>query len=609
MTNLVQRALPVELSDTRSRLPLRGFDDAHHALRSVEGRGPAQVTWLARHARWRGATSQAGVEIACSVALVACLGVFLGAQDHQHQAAAPAVPVKPMSGLGAHQHKIATTSPEAQTLFNQGLTLVYGFNHGRAIQLFQRAADLDPRAPMPLWGIALAYGPNINDFEMDRERAKTADELATKALALTSAANPRERAYVEALAKRYSSDPSADLRKLQVAYKDAMAALAKAYPSDLDAQVLYAESLMDLRPWQLWTRDGKPSDVTEEVVRVLESVLARDPRHPGANHYYIHTMEGSPQAAKALASAKRLETLVPAAGHLVHMPAHIYARTGDFVASANSNAAAAAVDERYMTATNTRSGMYPLMYYNHNVHFESYAAAMAGQYARAKRTADKLAANVTPFIADMPTIEGFIPQQYYVLLRFTKWDELLALPAPAASLQLTTAVWHYARGAAFAGKKDVPRARAEQMLFLEVAGKMPPGTPVGVLNTAGQLFAVAKPLLAGRIAAAAGDTGAAIEHYRTAVAAEDLLAYDEPPTWYYPVRETLGAALLAAGQAAGAEQVFRDDLKYNPRNGRSLFGVWKALEAQGKTSEAARAGAAFRRVWSVADVPLRIEDL
>ena len=444
---------------------------------------------------------------------------------------------------------------------------------------------------------------------MDRERAKTADEFVKKAMALTSASNPGERAYVEALTRRYSSDPAADLKKLQVDYKDAMAALARAYPADLDAQVLYAESLMDLRPWQLWARDGTPSDVTEEVVRVLESVLKRSPLHPGANHYYIHTMEGSPAPDKALASAKRLETLVPAAGHLVHMPAHIYARTGRFVASANSNAAAAAVDERYMKGTGTRSGMYPLMYYNHNIHFESYAAAMAGQYARAARTAAKLAANVNPVVAEMPMIEGFIPQQFYVLLRFAKWDEIFALPPPAASLQLTTAIWHFARGAAQAARKGLAGAAAEQQLFLDAAGKIPAETPVGVLNTAGQLFAVAKPLLAGRIAAARGDAAGAIELYRAAVTAEDVLTYDEPPTWYYPVRETLGAALLAAGRAAEAEQVFRDDLKYNPGNGRSLFGVWKALEAQGKSAEAGRARAEFRRVWAAADVPLRIEDM
>jgi tetratricopeptide (TPR) repeat protein len=512
-----------------------------------------------------------------------------------------------MAGLGNHHHKIATTSPEAQRLFDQGLTLVYGFNHGQAIRLFERAAELDPRAPMPLWGIALAYGPNINDFEMDRERAKTADEYAKKALALTSAANPRERAYVEALAKRYASDPAADLKQLQVDYKDAMAALAKTYPADLDAQVLYAESLMDLRPWQLWTRDGQPSDVTAEVVRVLESVLARSPLHPGANHYYIHTMEASPTPAKALASAKRLETLVPAAGHLVHMPAHIYARTGNFVASANSNAAAAAVDERFMQRTNARRSMYGLMYYNHNIHFESYAAAMAGQYARAKRTADKLTASVAPAVADMPMIEVVLPQQYYVFLRFSKWDDLLALPAPAASLPLTTAMRHYARAVAMAGKNDAAGARSEQERFLGAVTKIPAATPVGVLNTAGQMFAVARPLLAGRIAAAGGDRAGAIEQYKAAVTAEDALTYDEPPTWYYPVRETLGAALLANGDAAAAEAVFRKDLEYNPRNGRSMFGLWKALEAQGRKTEAARAAAEFRRVWAAADIVLTLD--
>jgi tetratricopeptide (TPR) repeat protein len=548
-----------------------------------------------------------GSRTAAAVALVAIFGVSFSAQDHRHPASAPAAPVRPMTGLGTHQHRIATVSAEAQRLFNQGLVLVYGFNHGQAIRLFQRASELDPRAPMPLWGIALAHGPNINDFEMDRDRARTADEFVKKALALTSPGNPRERAYIEALAKRYSSDPAADLKKLQVDYKDAMSALAKTYPSDLDAQVLYAESLMTLRPWQLWTRDGKPSDVTEEVVRVLEAVLKRSPLHPGANHYYIHTMEASPSPAKALAAARRLESLVPAAGHLVHMPAHIYARTGRFVASADSNAAAAAVDERYMKGTGTRGGMYPLMYYNHNVHFESYAAAMAGQYARAKRAADKLAANVAPAVADMPMIEGFLPQQYYVFLRFSKWDDLLAMPAPAPSLQLTKVMWHYARAAAFAGKKDVARARAEQALFFGAAAEIPAAMPVGVLNTAGQMMKVAQPLLAGRLAAAGGDLPAAIEKYREAVLAEDVLAYDEPPTWYYPVRETLGAALLAHGRAAEAERVFRDDLKHNPGNGRSLFGLWKAIEAQGRPADAARAD--FRRVWAVADVTLSLDGL
>ena len=526
------------------------------------------------------------------------------AQAHDH--AATAGPATLMSGLGSHHHAIATKSPEAQRFFNQGLTLLYGFNHGQAIRQFQRAADLDPASPMPLWGIALAYGPNINDFEMDRERAKTADEYVKKALALTAGAPAKERAYVEALAKRYSSDPAADLKKLQVDYKDAMAALAKAYPSDLDAQVLYAESLMDLRPWQLWTRDGKPADVTPDVIRVLESVLTRDPKHPGANHYYIHTMEASPTPEKALAAARRLETLVPAAGHLVHMPAHIYARTGQFVASADSNAAAAAVDEKYMTAIGSRKGFYPFMYYNHNLHFESYAAAMAGQYVRANQLAKKLVRNVTPSLAEMPMLEAFMPQQFYVHLRFGKWKEILAIGEPPEKMLLTAAIRHFARATAFAATKNLAQARAARQAFLADIAKIPAETPVGVLNTAGQMFAVAKPLLDGRIAAAEGNMAAAVEQYRAAVAAEDRLAYDEPPTWYYPVRETLGAALLADGKPADAERVFRDDLKYNPRNGRSLYGLWKAIEAQGRKADATRAAAEFRRVWAVADTPLTL---
>jgi len=291
------------------------------------------------------------------------------------------------------------------------------------------------------------------------------------------------------------------------------------------------------------------------------------------------------------------------------MPAHIYARTGRFVASANSNAAAAAVDERFMRRTQTRSGMYPLMYYNHNIHFESYAAAMAGHYARAKRTADKLSANVMPVVAEMPMIEGFIPQRYYVALRFARWDDVLAIPSPPSALALTTAIRHYARGVALAAKRDVAGAKAEEKAFLDAAGKIPAETLVGVLNTAGQLFAVARPLLAGRIAAAEGNVTAAIERYREAVSAEDVLTYDEPPTWYYPVRETLGAALIAATRAPEAEQVFRDDLRHNPGNGRSLFGLWKALDAQGRTADAARARAEFRRVWRAADVTLSLGDL
>jgi tetratricopeptide (TPR) repeat protein len=547
-------------------------------------------------------------QAASLVMAMSMLAALAAARDHDH-AAGRSDAVAPMAGLGSHHHRISTSSPEAQRLFDQGLVLVYAFNHGQAIRLFQRAAELDPKAPMPLWGIALAYGPNINDFEMDRARAGTADAYVKKALAISSHGVERERAYIDALSKRYSSEADADLKKLQIDYKDAMGAVARRYPDDLDAQTLYAESLMDLRPWQLWTRGGQPSDVTQEVIRVLESVLKRNPLHPGANHYYIHTMEASPHPERALASARRLDTLVPAAGHLVHMPAHIYARTGRFTAAINSNAAAAAIDERFIERTQTPRGMYPLMYYNHNVHFESYAASMAGRYERARKTADKLAANVGPYITEMPMVEAFVPQQYYVRLRFGKWDDLLTLPPPAESLKLTTIVWHYARACAYAAKGDLEHARADQQLFLAGLTHMPAETPVGTLNTAGQLFAVARELLEGRMAAAAGDRAAAIPHYEAAARAEDALAYDEPPAWYYPVRESLGGALLADGNAIKAEQVFREDLKNTPRNGRSLFGLWKSLEAQGNRAAAARARADFERVWAAADVALHVDDL
>jgi tetratricopeptide (TPR) repeat protein len=433
-----------------------------------------------------------------------------------------------MAGLGTHQHKIATTSAEAQILFNQGLTLVYGFNHGRAIQLFQRAAELDRRAPMPLWGIALAYGPNINDFEMDRERAKTADEFAKKALALTSPANPRERAYVQALAKRYSSDPAADLKKLQVDYKDAMAALAKAYPSDLDAQVLYAESLMDLRPWQLWTRDGKPSDVTEEVVRVLESVLERNPNHPGANHYYIHTMEGSPAADKALAAAQRLETLVPAAGHLVHMPAHIWMRTGEYQAAVKTNADAALLDEKYVKATGA-TGLYPTMYYGHNLQFESAAAMFSGNFAAARAAGQKTAALVAPMAGDMAMLQPFTQQEVFALVRFDRWDDVLAQAAPPADRALQTALYHFARGAAHAGKGHAAEALEEQAAFEAAAAKVPKDGMYLTINSAPVVLDVARADLAARIADAQNDGAKAVAAWKVAVAAEDKVSYDEPP--------------------------------------------------------------------------------
>jgi tetratricopeptide (TPR) repeat protein len=547
--------------------------------------------------------------LACAVLLTIVQPTY-AQQTHQHGAAPPHAPATLRSGLGSYHFEITTSNPEAQKFFDQGLTLVYGFNHGGAMRMFRRAAELDPAAPMPLWGLALALGPHINNSDVDPESEKLAAETIAKAKELAArTGTPRERALIDALLVRYSSAPSPDLRQLDRAYKDAMAAALKKFPDDPDVRTLYAESLMDLRPWSLWSIDGTPSDLTPEIVSTLESVLRSHPDHPGANHYYVHAVEASPNPEKALAAAKRLDTLVPEAGHLVHMPAHIYMRTGDFDAAVNSNAKAAAIDERFIQQTGSKVGLYPLMYYNHNVHFESAAAVMAGRYADAKRAADKLVSNVAPFITEMPMLEAFLAQTTFVQLRFSRWNDVLATQAPPASQPVNTAFWHYARALAYAATKDVTSAEREQQAFRTAIGAIPRETPLGVLNNAGAVFDIATEVVDARIAGAKGDRTSAIAHWKRAADAQDRLAYDEPPSWYYPVRESLGAELLRNNLAAEAETVFRKDLERNPGNGRSLFGLWRSLEAQKKSADAAAVKQQFDAAWKSADVKLAIEEL
>ncbi len=370
-------------------------------------------------------------------------------------------PATAMAGMGNHHHPIATTSVEAQRFFDQGLTLIYAFNHDEAVRSFKRAAALDPEAPMPLWGIALAVGPNYN-LDVDPEREKAAYEAIQKARALAAKAPANERAYVDALASRYTNDSKADLKKLAVDYKNAMRDLVKRYPDDLDAATIYAESMMDLRPWNLWTLDGKPAEDTQEIIAVLQSVLARDPQHVGANHYYVHAIEASPHPEQALTSAQRLETLVPNAGHLVHMPAHIYERTGDYAGAARANEVAANVDRAYLKSTGMPGGMYGMMYYSHNLHFLAMAASMEGNFAQARNASDQLVANVGPGVKEMPMLEWFLPMPTYMLARFGHWDEILNLPDPGPSLGIATATWHYARGLAYCAKGDPAKARAER---------------------------------------------------------------------------------------------------------------------------------------------------
>jgi hypothetical protein len=532
------------------------------------------------------------------------------AQDHH--AAADHKPAALLSGLGKVHHPIATRSPEAQRYFDQGLALVYAFNHEEAIRSFRRSAEIDPGAAMPLWGIAYALGPNIN-MSVDADREKAASEAASKALALASGAPENERAYIEAVARRYSDDPEADLHALALDFAEAMGDLSRRYPDDLDAATLYAESMMNLRPWKLWTPDGRPAKGTQEIVAVLESVLRRDPEHLGANHYYIHAVEASPNPERAMASAKRLETLAPGAGHLVHMPAHIYNRAGDYAAASASNAAAAAADRAYFRLRGSE-GMYPVMYYGHNLHFLAVTRGMEGKYAQAQRAAADLVAFLAPKVPTGPLppemvafLEIFMQIPATMAARFHRWDEVLRAPAPEARYPIATALHHAARGDAFAAKGDTAKAEEERRAFAAIA-VVPPEAGYG-LNLGADVLEAAGAILDARIAEARGQTEAAIEAWRRATEADEGQAYSEPPDWFIPPRESLGGALLRAGRPAEAEEVFRAGLERTPRSGRLLFGLMESLKAQGKTADAGWVRRQFEAAWKGADVKLSVADL
>jgi len=511
--------------------------------------------------------------------------------------------------LGPLHHAISTKSPEAQQFFDQGLTLVFAFNHEEAGRAFRRASQLDPQSAMAFWGVALALGPCIN-LDIDPPREKAAYEAVQKAVSLAPGATERERDYVQALAKRYSSDPKADLRRLDAEYAIAMRELSQHYPDDLDARTLYAESLMDLHPWKLWSLDGRPTEGTEEILGVLESVLRRDPNHLGANHYYVHATEASSHPEWALASAHRLETLAPAAGHLVHMPAHIYMRVGDYSAAAHSNAAGAEVDRIYLRESGTAGSMYDMMYYCHNLHFLSASYSMGGDFAHAKQAADELAAHVGPMIHDMPMAEAYAPYAVFILVRFHRWDEVLQLPPPNPGLSMTTAFWHFARGSALAAKNQIPMAEAERTILETEREQTPADREFSMFfNKARTFLDLAEKILDARIAAAKGDPQQAIEDWEKGVEIEDTLNYGEPPEWFYPVRESLGAALLENGQAARAEAVFRADLEQYPRNPRSLFGLLRALQAQNKSANVEEVRKEFESAWKNADSTLALSDL
>jgi hypothetical protein len=507
-------------------------------------------------------------------------------------------------GLGSLHHAVSTRNPLAQKYFDQGMRLVFAFNHEAAIQSFQRAAELDPNLAMAWWGIALSLGPNINR-PMDARAHKAAYAALQKAIALKAKASPKERAYIDALARRYSANPEADVAPLQVAYKDAMKKLSRRYPDDNDAAALYAESLMDLNPWKFWSSDGKPAEGTLEIVAVLERVLARAPDHPGANHYYIHAVEASPHPEKALLSAKRLETLAPSAGHLVHMPAHTYIRTGDYLAAARSNVAAIAADER--RAAVEGESFYMIGYYGHNLHFLAIANAFAGNSRDAITAAKKLYDVESPRVKEVPYVDGFLFTPALLLAEFERWDDILALPEPAFEAPMTDAMWRLARTLALAAKGRSTDAEVERAKFLEAASALSKTMDYGN-NDAASLAAVARPYLDGRLALMAGNNGEAIRSLQRAVAAEDALAYDEPPAWYLPSRDALGTAFLREHYYAAAEQIFRDELERHPESGRALYGLSAALLAQSKDKETIEVTKRFERAWRAADVKPGIAD-
>jgi tetratricopeptide (TPR) repeat protein len=512
-------------------------------------------------------------------------------------------------GLGNYQYPITTKNPEAQKFFDQGLTLLYGFNHDEAARYFRRAAQLDSQAAMSYWGLALAIGPNYNDTAVDENRAKATYEAVRKAMELAPNASAREQDYIRALAKRYpSADAKSDWKQFHLDYSNAMRELVKKYPDDLDAATMFAESLMMLRPWQLWTADGQPAPGTLELVAVLESVLKRNPDHPGANHFYIHAVEASSNLERAIPSATRLMTLVPGAGHLVHMPGHIFLQTGDYEQAAKTNVNAAAADKTFVQRTGA-TGVYPLMYWTHNIHFISYARAQQGRYAEAKEAAEEMRRNVGDADLEMQMLEGFLLYPLMIDLRFHRWDEILRAPAPKTERKLQHAFWQYARAMALAGQGKAKEAEEERNKF-ELLRKSIPAESMYLLNNkSSDLLALASATLDAQVLWPRGEKEKSIEQWRRAIEHESAIQYDEPPAWFYPVRQSLGAALLRNGQAREAELVFRQALEKHPRDGRLLFGLWQSLLAQKRTSEASLVEQQFNTAWKDATLKLQIENL
>ena len=531
---------------------------------------------------------------------------LLGALLAVAPAAAAQNPVPLYDNLGTLTHRISTRVPAAQRYFDQGLRLTYAFNHAEAIRAYREAARLDSTCAMCWWGIALAYGPNIN-LPMDSSAGAAAWEAIQRAVALRPHASAAEQAYIGALARRFEANPTAHRAAHDSAYAAAMRDVARRAPTDPDAATLFAAARMELRPWNYYAPDGSPYPGVNELIGALELVLARHPNHPGACHYYIHAVESSPHPERALPCARVLEDAMPGAGHLVHMPGHLYMRLGMYADAERVNVHAAHVDEAYI-ADQRPEGFYPLAYYPHNLHFLWAAAAFQGRRAVADSVMRQLRATVSQdLIRQVPPLEFLNLAWYYHLVWFGHWDAILSESAPPASLVTSTGMWHYARGRAFAATGHTVEAAMELDSLSAVqagaAHDLPPDFALGFAPPA-TLLDLAHHMLAGELASAQGRADEAIGHLSEAVRLEDALRYDEPADWYYPTRLSLGAAQLAAGRAADAEATYREELRRRPNDGWALFGLAQALRVQGKTDQAGATNAEFWRAWARADVRL-----
>lgn len=508
--------------------------------------------------------------------------------------------------MGGHHHEITTDDTQAQRYFDQGLVLAFGFNHKEAARSFRQAQALDPECAMCFWGEALVLGPNINS-RMDASDNPRAYAAARRALALAERVSERERAYIAALANRYAEEAPTDRDQLDRDYAEAMGEVAHRFPGDPDAAALYAEALMDTTPWNYWQKDGSPKPVTRTVLSTLESVLADHPDHPLANHLYIHSVE-KVHPRRGVEAAERLGDLVPGAGHLVHMPGHIYIRVGRYEEAVLANERAIVADDAYITQCHAQ-GLYPVAYVPHNHHFLAAAAGFIGQSDKALAAARHMQAHQDQELMRSPgyaTLQVYYATPYFVMARFGHWGELLAEPKPADDLIFANGIWHYAHGLAALRVGDEAEARKSLMALSEIADDPEmEANRIWETNTMAAILDIGRHVLAGEIALAGGESDQAIGHFEQAVEVEDGLIYTEPPDWYIPARHNLGSALLTSGRPAEAERVYRSDLTIYPENGWSLRGLEQSLRAQDKTSEAEAVRERFERVWAKADVSIQ----